>query len=349
MIVIQHFDKISSTYTYILASDVGKKAIIIDPVFENTDTYMGTLARLNLTLQYAIDTHTHADHITGIGKLRDLTHCTTVIGKESRATKVAMRLSDKDVIECDGIHLLALYTPGHTDDSYSYHINNQYLFTGDTLLIGGTGRTDFQNGNSFDAFKSLHHKLLKLPETTLVYPAHDYRENTITTIGHEIKHNPRLQAKTPEAYAEIMKNLNLPYPKLMDVAVPANIALGDDISKYLREHDEIDAKIFIDAIKHGELIGIDLRETSERKRDGEIPNTQHFPYTTLNQTLEQDGHLLQLLARNKNNLSRIILICAYGERSALALQRLREMGFEGIKHLRGGYAAWIKAGGEPVK
>lgn len=347
MIIVQHIDKVSSTYTYILASDVGKNAIIIDPVLENTDTYIGTLERLNLTLLYAIDTHTHADHISGIGKLRDLTYCTTVIGKQSRAKKVAMRLCDNDTIECDGLHLLALHTPGHTDDSYSYLVNEKYLFTGDTLLIGATGRTDFQNGDAFAAFNSLHNKLLTLDESILIYPAHDYRENTVSTIAHEKTHNPRLQAKTPEEYSEIMSNLNLPYPKLIDIAVPANIALGDDISKYLSENDEISAAAFIDAMNHNELIGIDLRETNERKRDGVIADTQHFPYSTFNIAIKPDGKLFQLLESNKNNLSRFIFFCAYGERSALTLQQLKNMGFKGIKHLQGGYESWLKAGGKP--
>lgn len=347
MLIIQHFDKISSTYTYVITTDVNRNAIIIDPVFENIETYLGTLTRLNLKLKYAIDTHTHADHISGIGKLRDLTNCTTAIGQQSKVIKTGMRVTDGDVIECDGMQLKAIYTPGHTDDSYSFLLNNQSLFTGDTLLIGGSGRTDFQNGNPYDAYHSLHQKILTLPDSVLVYPAHDYKENTVSTIIYEKKHNPRLQAPSAEAYAEIMNHLNLPYPKLMDVAVPANIALGQDINQSISFDDEITAEDFITKQKANEIVGIDLREAYECKRDGVIPNTHHCPYTLLDEQLKPGNKLHELLEQHQHQLYKIVFICAFGERSALALKRVRKIGYKGMKHLQGGYANWIKAGGVP--
>ncbi len=222
MIFEQLFDTKSSTYTYIVASGKGREALIIDPVIEHTDKYIKVLENLELKLVKVIDTHIHADHITGLNELNKRTKCTRVMGEKSKSEVIDLKIKDNERINIEKIELRTIYTPGHTDCSYSYFMNDR-VFTGDTLLINGTGRTDFQNGSSYDAYDSLFNKLLKLPEKTLVYPAHDYNGKKNSTIEIEKNNNPRLQVNSKEQYAEIMNSLNLANPKMMDVAVPANL------------------------------------------------------------------------------------------------------------------------------
>ena len=222
MIFEQLFDTKSSTYTYIISSGEGREALIIDPVIEHTNEYLKILEKLKLKLVKVIDTHIHADHITALNELNKRTSCTRIMGENSKSEVIDIKVKDNEKINIENIELKAMYTPGHTDCSYSYLMNDR-VFTGDTLLINGTGRTDFQNGSSFDAYDSLFNKLLKLPEKTLVYPAHDYNGKKFSTIETERNNNPRLQVRSKEEYAEIMENLKLANPKMMDVAVPANV------------------------------------------------------------------------------------------------------------------------------
>jgi len=222
MIFEQLFDTKSSTYTYIISSGKGREALIIDPVIEHTNEYLKTFEKLELKLVKVIDTHIHADHITGLNELNKRTNCTRIMGENSKSEVIDLKIKDSEKINIEKIELKAIYTPGHTDCSYSYFMNDR-VFTGDTLLINGTGRTDFQNGSSYDAYDSLFNKLLKLPEKTLVYPAHDYNGKKYSTIENEKNNNPRLQVSSKEEYAEIMNNLNLANPKMMDIAVPANL------------------------------------------------------------------------------------------------------------------------------
>src|SRR2546421_1337609 len=225
MIFRQLFDSVSSTYSYLLASRPGGEALIIDPVLEKVDRYIQLVRELDLKLVKAVDTHVHADHITGLGALRDRTHCITVMGEHSKVDVVSMRVADGDQLEIDGVDLDVLYTPGHTDDSYSFVMDDR-VFTGDTLLIRGTGRTDFQNGDARQQYESIFNRLLKLPDETLVFPAHDYKGDTVSTIGEEKRFNPRLQVRSVDEYVELMSNLKLPNPKMMDVAGPAEMAVG---------------------------------------------------------------------------------------------------------------------------
>jgi len=222
MIFEQLFDTKSSTYTYIISSGEGREALIIDPVIEHTNEYLKILEKLKLKLVKVIDTHIHADHITALNELNKRTSCTRIMGENSKSEVIDIKVKDNEKINIESIELKAMYTPGHTDCSYSYFMKDR-VFTGDTLLINGTGRTDFQNGSSFDAYDSLFNKLLKLPEKTLVYPAHDYNGKKFSTIETERNNNPRLQVSSKEEYAEIMENLKLANPKMMDVAVPANV------------------------------------------------------------------------------------------------------------------------------
>jgi len=222
MIFNQLFDSKSSTYTYIISSGKGREALIIDPVIEHTDEYLKVLNGLDLKLVKVIDTHIHADHISGLNELNKRTNCTRIMGEKSKSEVVDIKLKDNEQVNIENIKLSAIYTPGHTDCSYCYVMNDR-VFTGDTLLINGTGRTDFQSGSPYDAYESLFNRLLKLPEKTLVYPAHDYNGKKNSTIETEKNNNPRLQVSSKEEYAEIMNNLNLSNPKMMDVAVPANL------------------------------------------------------------------------------------------------------------------------------
>ena len=228
MIFKQLFDTKSSTYTYIISSGQGREALIIDPVIENVIEYINVLKELDLKLVKVIDTHIHADHITGASTLRDQTKCITIMGEQTPAETVEIKVKDEEIIKLDKLKIKALYTPGHTSDSYSF-LMDKYLFSGDTLLINGTGRTDFQNGNSRDAYNSLFNKLLKLPDETLLYPAHDYKGETVSTIGKEKKLNPRLQVRNAEEYVEIMKNLNLKKPTKIDFNIASNLKLGVSI------------------------------------------------------------------------------------------------------------------------
>ena len=222
MIFEQLFDTKSSTYTYIISSGKGREALIIDPVIEHTNEYIKILEKLELKLVKVIDTHIHADHVTGLNELNKRTNCTRIMGEKSKSEVIDLKIKDDEKINIENIEFRAIYTPGHTDCSYSYLMNDR-VFTGDTLLINGTGRTDFQNGSSYDAYDSLFNKLLKLPENTIVFPAHDYNGKKNSTIGNEIKNNPRLQVNSIDQYVEIMNNLKLANPKMMDVAVPANV------------------------------------------------------------------------------------------------------------------------------
>lgn len=225
MIFRQLFDNTSSTYTYLLAERAGGEALLIDPVLENTDQYVRLIGELELKLVMTVDTHIHADHVTALGALRDRTGCTTAMGSMTRAECVTVHFHEGEKLCVDNLQLDILYTPGHTDDSYSFLLPDR-VFTGDTLLIRGTGRTDFQNGDPAAQYDSLFNKLLRLPENTMVYPAHDYNGMTVSTIGEERRYNPRLQVNSRQAYIELMNGLELENPRLMDIAVPANRACG---------------------------------------------------------------------------------------------------------------------------
>lgn len=338
MLFRQLFDSVSCTYTYLLAAAPGREALIIDPVAEKVERYLQLFSELNLKLVKAIDTHVHADHISALAVLRDRTRCITVMGQRSQVDVVSMRVDEGDRIAIDGVELGVLYTPGHTDDSYCFTIPDR-VFTGDTLLIRGTGRTDFQNGDSHQAYNSLFGKLLRLSDD-LVYPGHDYKGDTVSTIGEERRHNPRLQVSSAEEYATIMNNLNLADPKMMDVAVPANLTLG--LTRLPTEIAEksLGMEAALAYLRDGTALWIDLREDSERRRDGIIPNSIHVPYQQLDGALTPSSALTNLMARTS---SPIIFYCAYGERSALALQAAMDAGLDRVYHLAGGMKAWIQS------
>jgi sulfur dioxygenase len=345
MIFRQLFDHVSATYSYLLASRPGGEALIIDPVLEKVERYLQLVKELDLRLVKALDTHLHADHITGLGALRDRTHCITVMGEQTKADVVSMRLADGDKLTVEGLALEAMYTPGHTDDSYSFVMADR-VFTGDTLLIRGTGRTDFQNGDPRAEYESIFRRLLKLPDATLVYPAHDYKGDTVSTIGEERAYNPRLQVKSVEEYVELMNNLKLPNPKMMDVAVPANMKVGLAQEEIARRGWSLTAKEAQRVVGQSDVAFIDLRERGEQERHGTIPGSLHVPYPSLQENI-RDGGILYELA--KSTSKRLIFYCAFGERSAMAVQAAQDAGLTAACHIEGGLDAWKKAGGPLVR
>ena len=341
MIFRQLFDSTSGTYTYLLASRRGGEALIIDPVLERVERYLQLVRELDLRLVKAVDTHLHADHITGLGALRDRTHCITVMGEHTQADVVSMRVAEGDHIDIEGVHLDVLYTPGHTDDSYSYLLGDR-VFTGDTLLIRGTGRTDFQNGDPRAQYDSIFNKLMKLPDETLVYPAHDYKGETVSTIGEEKSFNPRLKVKSIDEYVDLMNNLNLPNPKMMDVAVPANIHVGLRQEEIARKGWALSATEAMALRGAKEVAIVDLREKGEREKHGVIPGSLHAPYPDLVENISAGGMLHELAAATGK---RIVFYCAYGERSAMAVQAAQDAGLKAACHIEGGIDAWKKVNG----
>jgi glyoxylase-like metal-dependent hydrolase (beta-lactamase superfamily II)/rhodanese-related sulfurtransferase len=341
MIFRQLFDSVSGTYSYLLASRGGGEALIIDPVLEKVDRYLQLIAELDLRLVKAVDTHLHADHITGLGALRDRTHCITVMGENTKADVVSMRLAEGDKLAIEGVSMDVLYTPGHTDDSYSFLMRDR-VFTGDTLLIRGTGRTDFQNGDAAQQYESIFGKLLRLADETLVFPAHDYKGDTVSTIGEERRCNPRLQVKSVEDYVALMASLKLPNPKMMDVAVPSNMKIGLAQQEIARRGWALDGPSAVALVGRPDVAFIDLRETSERAKHGIIPGALHAPYGDLQDNIRAGG-MVRELARVADK--RIVFYCAFGERSAMAVQAAHDAGLIAALHIEGGIDAWRRAGG----
>ena len=341
MIFRQLFDSVSSTYSYLLASRRGGEALIIDPVLEKVDRYLQLVNELDLKLVKAVDTHIHADHITGLGALRDRTHCITVMGENAKVDVVSMRVTEGDKLTIEGLALDVLYTPGHTDDSYSF-LTDDRVFTGDTLLIRGTGRTDFQNGSARAQYESLFGKLLKLPEDTLVFPAHDYKGDTVSTIGEEKRCNPRLQVKSVDEYVELMSKLKLSNPKMMDVAVPANMRQGLAQDEIARKGWAVMPAQALALVGRADVALIDLRERAEREKHGVIPSSLHAPYPDLQENIRRGGMLHELATATGK---RIVFYCAFGERSAMAVQAAQDAGIATACHIHGGVDAWRKANG----
>jgi glyoxylase-like metal-dependent hydrolase (beta-lactamase superfamily II)/rhodanese-related sulfurtransferase len=341
MIFRQLFDSVSGTYSYLLASRAGGEALLLDPVLEKVDRYCQLLRELDLRLVKAVDTHLHADHVTGLGELRNRTHCVTIMGEQSKADVVAMRVADGDKVMIEGLGLDVIYTPGHTDDSYSFLLGDR-VFTGDTLLIRGTGRTDFQNGNARAQYDSIFGRLLKLPDDTLVFPAHDYKGDTVSTIGEERRFNPRLQVRSVDEYVELMANLKLPNPKMMDVAVPANMQVGLHQDDLERQGQALSARDAIASLGRPDILLVDLRENSERAKHGTLPGALHAPYPGIGEMLQPGGMLREVAAATGR---RIVFFCAFGERSAMAVTAAGEAGLANTAHITGGIDAWKKAGG----
>jgi sulfur dioxygenase len=345
MLFRQLFDSVSGTYTYLIASRRGGEALIIDPVLEKVDRYLQLVKELDLRLVKAVDTHVHADHVTGLGALRDRTQCITVMGEHANVDVVSMRVAEGDALTIEGVSLDVIYTPGHTDDSYSFVMQDR-VFTGDTLLIRGTGRTDFQNGDARMQYESLFGKLLKLPDDTLVYPAHDYKGDTVSTIGEEKAFNPRLRVKSVDEYVDLMSQLKLPNPKMMDVAIPANLHVGLAQQEIAKRGWALSAAAALALVGKQDVAFIDLREKGERRKHGVIPGSLHAPYPELRENIDTGGVLHELATATTK---RMLFYCAFGERSAMAVQAAQGVGLTSACHIEGGIDAWKKAGGPLAK
>lgn len=226
MLFRQLFDKESSTYTYLIADPESKIAILVDPVLEQVERDLQVLRQLGLTLRYCLETHIHADHITGTDRLRTLTSCLGIVPENAGATYSDRYIADGNILELGNVQIEAIATPGHTDSHIAYLVNDTHLLTGDALFIRGCGRTDFQNGDAGSLYNAVTQKLFTLPDDTLVYPGHDYQGQTVSTIGEEKSWNPRFAGRSRNQFIELMKNLNLPQPKKMPEAVPANQHCG---------------------------------------------------------------------------------------------------------------------------
>ena len=341
MIFRQLFDSVSGTYSYLLASRRGAEALIIDPVLEKVDRYLQLMGELDLKLVKAVDTHLHADHLTGLGALRDRTRCITVMGEQSGVDVVSMRIADGDRLTIEGLALDVIYTPGHTDDSYSFVMGDR-VFTGDTLMIRGTGRTDFQNGDPRAQYDSIFNRLLRLPDETLVYPAHDYKGDTVSTIAEEKRCNPRLQVTCVDQYVSLMNNLNLSNPKMMDVAVPANMRQGLVQADIACRGWAVTPEAARDLVGGRDVVLVDLRERTEREKHGTIPGALHAPYADLLENIQPGGMIHELATATGK---RLLFYCAFGERSAMAVQAAQDAGLTTACHIHGGIAAWKQAAG----
>ena len=336
MIFRQSFDSVSGTYTYVLASRKGGEALIIDPVLDKVERYIQLMNELDLKLVKAIDTHLHADHITGLGALRDRAQCVTVMGEQTKADVVSMRVRDGEKVGIEGLDLDVIYTPGHTDDSYSFTLPDR-VFTGDTLLIRGTGRTDFQNGDARAQYESIFNRLLKLPDETFVYPAHDYKGETVSTIGEERAFNPRLRVKSVAEYEQLMANLHLPNPKMMDVAVPANMRVGLPQEEIAKRGWAVSGEELAKLIATPDVALVDLREVREIDKNGAVENAIRVPFRAVAEAVKPGGALYAI-----GGTKQLVFLCAYGERSAMAVQAAQEAGFKAARHLNGGLSNWRK-------
>jgi rhodanese-related sulfurtransferase len=263
------------------------------------------------------------------------------MGDQSKADVVAMRVSDGDKVMIEGVSLDVMYTPGHTDDSYSYMMKDR-VFTGDTLLIRGTGRTDFQNGSARAQYDSLFNRLLKLPDETMVFPAHDYKGDTVSTIGEEKRFNPRLQVNSVDEYIELMGRLNLPNPKLMDVVIPANMKVGLKPDELVKQGLALSPQEAIAHLGDPDMLLVDLRESGERAKFGTLSGALHAPYPSIADNLKPGGMLREVASATRR---RLVFFCAYGERSAMAVNAAKDAGIAHAAHLDGGIDAWKKAGG----
>jgi sulfur dioxygenase len=338
MIVKQFFDEVSSTYSYLLAERNGGEALIIDSVLENTDEYLRFLGNHQLKLAKVVDTHTHADHKSGMAKLRNLTACMTLVSDQSPVSKASVRVKHGDSIQIQGISLKVLHTPGHTPDSCCFFMPG-FVFTGDTLLISGTGRTDFQGGDAGCSYDSIMGQLFSLPADTVVYPGHDYKGENLSTIAVEMECNPRLSGHSREEYIETMSSLKLADPTMMDVAIPANISLGDDIGLDLDATRILSVGEARAKVKDDSVLFVDLRDDEEIEKTGTIEGCLRVPYRTLDDVLLDIEHpLLQHLAEGKE----VVFFCAFGERSALALARIGAIHLDNCYHLKDGMDGWKK-------
>ncbi|MDD5577650.1 MAG: MBL fold metallo-hydrolase [Methylobacter sp.] len=360
MIFKQLFDPETWTYTYLIADPVSKEAVLIDPVNTQLDAYIALLEDQGLRLKYTLETHVHADHITASGLLRQRLGAATAVSQLCGAETADIQIQDGDVFEFGGEQIKVIATPGHTRGSLSFLWRDR-VFTGDSLLIGGCGRTDFQGGDAAAQYDGITQRLFTLPDETLVYPGHDYQQHWVSSIRQERTTNPRLAGKSREQFIEIMAQLNLPKPRLIDEAVPANRRCG------LEENERQEAVVAIEAkrpVRHdlspqdlvaeakqhitevpvatakqllaeGHIVLVDVREESEYAAS-HVDNALLLPRGVLEFKI---GGMPELADKSKA----LLIYCRTGGRSALASQTLQQLGYTNVLSMAGGFEAWQKA------
>jgi glyoxylase-like metal-dependent hydrolase (beta-lactamase superfamily II)/rhodanese-related sulfurtransferase len=357
MLIRQLFDAESSTYTYLLADEQSREAVLIDPVLEQVDRDLSQIADLGLKLVWAVDTHVHADHVTGTGTLRERTGCKTALSEKAGTGCPDVLVKHGDRLRFGRYELEVRETPGHTNGCVTYVARDDaggrtrtYAFTGDALLIRGSGRTDFQQGDARTLYASVHQQVFSLPDDTLIYPGHDYKGRTVSTVDEEKRLNPRLGGgRTADEFVEIMANLKLAYPKQIDRALPANLQCG--VPKGLRadgEHHEDRGWAPIEVTAGGvpevtpEWVAanpraariIDVREPAEYVGPlGHIPGAELVPLGTIERE-----------AASWDRAQPLVLVCRSGGRSGKAALQLKAMGFDRLASMRGGMTRWNELG-----
>ena len=332
MLLRQLFDADTWTYTYLVADQASQQALLIDPLRDQVGRDLALLTELGLQLVYSLDTHVHADHVTAAGLLRERTGCKTVAG-ERGPDSVDLRLRDGSTLRLGALEIHVLATPGHTDDSVSYRIGDD-VFTGDALLVRGNGRTDFQNGDAGTLYDSLTQKLFALLDHARVWPGHDYRGHTASTIGEEKRYNPRVAGKTREQFVAIMSQLGLPPPKQLQQAVPANQELGlgegpDQTSGRFGECDATEVAAML-----GKVRVIDVREPHELAGElSVIPGAENVPMRRFPEA-----------ARDWPREQALLVVCRSGRRSREVCEKLADQGFSQIINLRGGMLDYRERG-----
>ncbi|HUL91425.1 MAG TPA: MBL fold metallo-hydrolase [Burkholderiales bacterium] len=351
----QLFDPASSTLTYLIADDTSHEAVIIDPVAEQAERDVRLLREHGLTLTYTLETHVHADHVTAAQALKQATGARTAVCRDCNAQGYDRLLQDGDVILFGKEEILTIATPGHTPGSVSYLWRDR-VFTGDTLLIGGCGRTDFQNGSAEALWHSITEKLFRLDEQVLVYPGHDYKGRRVSSIGEEKRLNARVAGKTRDEFLSIMKNLKLPLPARIHEAVPSNLGAGADqpaVGRASEQWAELEDRVALQNVSAQQLAEalrtpgihlLDVRTPAEFEAV-RIGGAVNVPLDRLDPAA--------LLARLGADAT-VYCVCQTGTRSQLAASALRSAGFTRVIHVDGGTNAWAMAGfpvvrGSPVR
>ncbi len=341
---LQLFDPASSTYTYILFDPVSREALIIDPVDEQIDRDLAVLRDHGLRLVWAVETHAHADHITSAGRLAELAGARLAAPAGCGIGTAATQLQQGDTLAFGHESLRALHTPGHTAGSMSF-VWRDHVFTGDTLLIGGCGRTDFQSGSATDLYRSITEVLFRLPDDTTVWPGHDYQGRTQSTIGHEKQHNPRLAGRSEAEFVSLMNNLQLPRPRRIDEAVPANLTSGlrhdVDGAALMHPREVADASYAGDVspqlawawVQSDEAVLVDVRTDAEREWVGFVPGAvavawKQWPGMALNPGFDEQ---IRAAAQGR----KVVLLCRSGVRSVAAARRATQLGIEAYNILDG--------------
>ncbi|RLB39264.1 MAG: MBL fold metallo-hydrolase [Deltaproteobacteria bacterium] len=346
MLLRQLFDHETWTYTYLVADEESGEAVLIDPVLDQIARDTKLLDELQLKLVYTMDTHAHADHITASGLLRQRLGSKAVVGADAGAACADVLVSNGATVQVGGLKLEVRATPGHTSGCVTYvTADHKNAFCGDALLIRGTGRTDFQQGSAEQLYRSIHDQLFTLPDDTILWPGHDYRGLTFTTVGEEKRLNPRVgDGKTAAEFVEIMENLNLPMPKKIDVAVPANLQCGlvPPISMSgdptpergwaaIERTAQGTPEVTIDWVRDnsGAIRMVDVREIDEAENDGKIDGVKVIPMGTVDEA-----------SKSWDKEEPVITICRSGRRSGRVALELEKLGFKRIASMRGGMVAW---------